>query len=558
MISLPFFIFKKKFSIKPVVLVVLDGFGIAPPSSGNAIGLANKPNLDRYFRIFPSSRLIASGEEVGLPANEVGNTEVGHLTLGAGRTILQDLRRINKDIEKGNFFDNKALVAASSHVKSNNSSFHILGLAGSGNVHSSLEHLFAILQFCKKEQISRVFLHIFTDGRDSPPNDGIEVIQKIQARLDLLRVGKIASVMGRFYAMDRDRRWERTEKAYKAIVLGEGRTSANALEALRDSYSKGQTDEFIEPTVIVDANGPIGKVSDGDAVFFFNYRIDRARQLSMAFTIPDFENLKYFTFDNVSNKKEKMSKTFERVYVPKNLFFVTMTEYLKGLPVSAIAFGPEVVEKPIGMCLSDAGYAQLRMAESEKERFVTYYFDGLREERFPKEEVKIIPSPKVETYDLKPEMSAPRLTTELIREIRRDKFHFALVNYANADMVGHTGNIKSTIKAIEVLDYELDRLIRAVLEQDGTIFLTADHGNAEELVSFPMATYYITSQSGTVSTDHTNNPVPFLVINRQFEGKDVKVNNGSLADVAPTIMKFMGLPVPDVMTGKNLLFYTSG
>ena len=295
MFNLPFFT-KRKLTLKPYVLVVLDGFGIAPTSSGNAISLAKTPNINKFLQNYPNGQLIASGESVGLPANEVGNTEVGHLTLGAGRVILQDLKKINLAIEKTTFFDNKALVQAANHVKKHNSKLHILGLASSGNVHSSLEHLFGLLQFCKKEEITRVYLHLFTDGRDAPPKQGIEVIEKIENQLQLLKVGKIASICGRYYAMDRDRRWDRTEKAYKAIVSGHAIQTFSSLDAVKGAYLRGQTDEFIEPTVVADKNGPLGMIDDNDAAIFFNYRIDRAKQLTMTFVLPNFEDLKQFDF----------------------------------------------------------------------------------------------------------------------------------------------------------------------------------------------------------------------------------------------------------------------
>ncbi len=555
--SLPFFT-KKDFKIKPNVLVVLDGFGIAPPSGGNPITLAKKPNLDKYFSTYPNTELIASGESVGLPTSEVGNTEVGHLTLGAGRTIFQDLKRINYAIEKGTFYDNKALVAVSNHVKSHNSRLHILGLTSSGNVHASLEHVFALLQFCKKEQLSRVFLHLFTDGRDAPPKEGIETIEKIEEHLSLLKLGQVASISGRFYAMDRDKRWPRTEKAYKAIVLGEAIQTQSARDAVNSAYARGQTDEFIEPTVIADTNGAIGKVMDNDGVIFANYRIDRPRQLAMAFTLPDFESLKKFDFGDAdkhsaSSNDSKVGTTFVRGKVPTNMFVVTMTEYVKGLPVSGVAYGPEIVDRPFGMVLSDNGLSQMHMSESEKERFVTYYFNGLRDASFPNEEVNIVPSPKVETYDKRPEMSAEKLCSEFLRELRRDKFHFIVINFANCDMVAHSGNLPATVKAIEVVDKQMGRLFEAVLAQNGTVFLTADHGNAEDLITFPSTAYFFTTNKGTINTDHSSNPVPFLIVNKEFEAKKPNLMKGTLADVAPTILAHMGVTIPEVMTGRNLL-----
>lgn len=555
MFNLPFI--KKRNQIKPVVLVVLDGFGNAPPSNGNAITLARTPNIDNYKNLYPKTELIASGESVGLPANEVGNTEVGHLTMGAGRVILQDLKRISLAIEKGSFFDNKAFVDAASHVKTNNSNLHILGLVSSGSVHSSLLHLFALLQFCKKEGVSRVKLHLFTDGRDAPQREGIEIIQKIEERLKILRLGQIATVSGRYYAMDRDRRWDRIEKAYNAIVQGLGVQVQSASDAMNNAYKKGQTDEFVEPSVVCDVNGPCGIISDNDAAIFFNYRIDRALQLSMALCMPDFEKLKDFDFGkdeksekNVKEKEDK--KTFSRQKIVKNLYFASMTEYNKKLPVSNIAFTAEVVEKSLGQVISEANLKQLRMAESEKERFVTYYFSGMKEGKFEGEDVKIIPSPKVPTYDRKPEMSLPKLTSELIKSIKKDIYHFVVVNFANPDMVGHTGNLNATIIAIEKVDKYLSDLVDVVLKLDGTLLVTGDHGNAEELITYPTSTYFVTTSKGVVNTDHSNNPVPLYVISNSLRGSNVPLQKGALCDVAPTVLRLLGLEIPKEMKGKDL------
>lgn len=554
---LPFFT-KKKPNLKPVVLLVLDGFGIAPASSGNAVTLAKTPNYDSFLKKYPHTELIASGESVGLPANEVGNTEVGHLTLGAGRVILQDLKKINLSIEKGTFFDNKAFLQAAAHVKKNSSKLHILGLIGSGKVHSSTEHLYALLQFCKKEGIKNVKLHLFTDGRDSPPKEAIEIIEKIEKHLEAVKVGQIASISGRYYAMDRDRRWERTEKAYKAIVEGLAVQTMSASDAIKSAYNSGRTDEFIEPSVIADKQGPVGTVNDNDAAVFFNYRIDRAKQLTMALTIADFERIKVFDFGyDPEGSREigevAVGKTFNRAKVPKNLFFVTMTEYHKDLPVSAVAFPPEVVERPLPQVLAERGLKQLKMAESEKERFVTYYFDGLREGQFPGEEVEIVPSPKVPTYDKKPQMSLPKLVKVFVKQIRRDEFSFVLINFANPDMVAHSGDLKATIRAIEYVDRYMGGLVRAVLVQGGSVFITADHGNAEELISYPTTSFFYTSKKGTINTDHSNNPVPLIIADARFEDKKVTLQKGGLADVVPTILALLGIEKPEVMNGKNLL-----
>ncbi|OGM24060.1 phosphoglycerate mutase (2,3-diphosphoglycerate-independent) [Candidatus Woesebacteria bacterium RIFCSPHIGHO2_01_FULL_39_32] len=556
MFNLPF-LGKKKNTIKPTVLVVLDGFGIAPPSAGNAITLAKTPNWERLIKNYPHGELIASGESVGLPANEVGNTEVGHLTLGAGRVILQDLKRINVAIEKGSFFENKAFLSAAAHVKQNNSKLHIMGLASSGNVHSSLGHLYSLLQFCKKEEIREVYLHVFTDGRDAPPKEAVEIILELEHHLSLLKLGKIASISGRYYAMDRDRRWDRTARTYKALVEGAAIQTFSASDAIKGAYLRGQTDEFIEPTIIADKSGPLGLISDKDAVIFFNYRIDRPRQLTMAFTLPNFENLKAFDFGyNPETSREEgkveFGTTFTRGKVVQNLFFVTMTQYHQNIPVSAVAFAPETVNLPLGKVLSDLGLKQLHMAESEKERFVTYYFNGLQENAFSGEEEAVVSSPKVDTYDKKPEMSLPKLVKEFRKRIRRDAFHFVVINFANPDMVAHTGNLQASILAIESVDRYLDELVREVLEVDGFIVITADHGNAEELLTFPTATYFYTSSAGTVNTDHSNNPVPILIVGKNMPTNFI-LGRGGLADVSPTILALMGIAKPDEMTGRNLL-----
>lgn len=558
MINIPFFSSKKTKTIKPVVLVVLDGFGIAPPSEGNAISLAKTPNIDSYKKNYPHTELIASGESVGLPANEVGNTEVGHLTLGAGRTMYQELKRIDMSIERGFFYDNKAFLKAAAHVNNNRSKLHLLGLIGSGHVHSSIEHLYALLQFCKKESIENVYLHIFTDGRDSPPQQGRNIVQEINERLKNLQLGEIATVSGRYYAMDRDRRWERTKKAYESIVLGKGMQAQDVVGAIDASYKTGKTDEFIEPTVVFRNGKPLATIDDNDAAIFFNFRIDRPRQLAMALVMKDFEKLKSFDFgyDKEKHREEgevEIADTFQREKVPQNLFFVTMTQYAKDLEVGGIAFAPEQVVDSFPEIISKAGKKQMHMSESEKERFVTYYFDGLREEKFDGEEKHIVPSPKVATYDKKPEMSVAKLVSEFRKELEKDKYEFFVINFANCDMVAHSGNLKAAITAVEYVDKYLGELVSSVLSVDGTVLVTADHGNAEEMLLFPGNAYFITTSQGVVNTDHSNNPVPLLVIGDKFKNTGITIPKGSLADVAPTILQMMDIAIPDKMTGVNLL-----
>ncbi len=546
---------------KPVVLVVMDGYGKAPDSEGNAISKANRPNLLNYTKLFPHGEVIASGESVGLPANEVGNTEVGHLTLGAGRVIDQDLVRINKSIKNFSFYDNKALLDAMDHTRKYNSKLHIAGLVSEGNVHSSLNHFWAVYEFCRKNNLRNVYFHLFTDGRDAPPQSGQSIIEKIHKELIGSGVGKIATVTGRYYAMDRDGRWDRTKLAYDAIVLGRGVAAKDPIEAIKKSYTVGKTDEFVEPVVILGVTGaPVATVNDNDAFFFFNFRIDRPRQLTMAFTLPNFETLKEFDFGidpEHEGKKAGVVKfvagTFKREKVVKNLFYVTMTQYQEGLPVSEVAFPKIVVSNPLAEILSKKGLGQMHMAESEKERFVTYYFDGQRESKFPGEQALIVPSQKVATYDLRPEMSAMGIVKEFKRASNEGKYHFFIINFANADMVGHTGNLQAAVKAIEHLDVAVGEIVNWTLALGGSLIITADHGNAEEMLTYPSTSFFITTEKGIVSTDHSNNPVPVIIISGALRGKPNTLPRGTLSDIAPTILHIMGIQKPPEMTGTSLL-----
>lgn len=540
---------KASLNIPPVVLLILDGWGIAPASPGNPITTAKTPVMTWLTTNFPNGELLAAGESVGLPANEVGNTEVGHINMGAGRVILQDLKRISKTIEEGSFPDNRAIRSAIDHAKKNNSNLHIMGLYGSGRVHSSMEHFWAIMDTCKKLEFSKVVLHIFTDGRDTEPKEAESEIAKLTEKLKSYGFGQVATIAGRYWAMDRDRRWDRTEKTYNAMVLGQGPKAATPEEAVKNSYAKGQTDEFIEPTVI---GNPI-TVSDNDAVIFFNFRIDRPRQLTLSFILPDFENSS-FIFGNAKDReaeKVKLGATFKRTKVPKNLFFVTMTEYQKDLPVSAIAFPPEQVQTPLAEVISQAGLTQLHLSESEKRRFITYYFNGLREEKFNKEEDVIVSSPKVATYDKKPEMAVG----DIVKEFKNHagNYNFIVINIANPDMVAHTGNLQATLKAIEFVDTAVGEIAKETLKLNGTLLITADHGNAEELLTYEKTSYYVTTSQGTVNTDHSNNPVPIIIAHNNFQGKPKQIARGILGDVAPTILYLLKLQVPSVMTGRNLL-----
>lgn len=545
----------------PMVLLFFDGWGIAPPSAGNAIYQAHTPNMDFYEKNFPYGELIASGEAVGLPATEAGNSEVGHLTGGAGSVLFQSIMRINYSIKDLSFFENKAFLHTIGHVRKNNSRLHIMGLASKGEVHSALNHLYALIDFCKRQNLHNVIFHLFTDGRDSAPNTGIEVIKEIEAKLAELEVGRIGTVMGRYWAMDRDMRWERIQKAYEAIVEGKGVPATSASEALQQSYLAGKTDEFVEPVVIMENNQPVGLVNNNDGVIFFNFRIDRPRELSMAITMGDFENLKSFDFgkdpEKHGSKKEAgeqdVGRTFKRNKILKNLYFVSMTEYQKKIPVSEVAYPPEQAPKPMGAVVSEAGLAQLRLAESEKTRMVTYYFDGMRDNTYPGTDVIIVPSPKVPTYDKKPEMSVFEVVDEFKKALSRDKYSLFVMNFANPDMVAHTGNLEAAIKACEYVDQAVGQLVSSALSKGATVAITADHGNAEELITYPSGNFYFTSNKGEVNTEHSNKPVPLIIVSNPFRGKNIRMSQGALSDVAPTLLSLMGLPVPSTMTGKNLL-----
>ncbi|MEN9328584.1 MAG: hypothetical protein RI947_1392 [Candidatus Parcubacteria bacterium] len=538
--------------MKPVLLIVLDGFGLAPPGPGNAVFLANPMNINSFLQSFPNTTLKASGESVGLPQGEVGNTEVGHLNLGAGRVVYQDLPRINMSIADGSFYQNPALLEAVIHVKKTGGRLHIIGLVGEGTVHSSLDHLYALLYFAKEEGMKAINIHAITDGRDSPPKSASGLITRMEEKLKQLGIGNIRSVMGRYYAMDRDRRWERIEKAYNCLTKAESKITKTASDAVNEAYQAGKTDEFIEPTLIGEKAEDC-LIKKGDSVIFYNYRIDRPRELSKAFVLEDFENQANVTtsFDPYAVKYYKSHLSQEKILTPpfvrgpkiEDLCFVTMTEYEKGLPTE-IAYPPNIVKMPLGRVLSEADVPQLRMSESEKERFVTFYFNGQRDLPFNMEERLIIPSPKVPTYDQKPEMSAPELTELLIKKMQERSYPFILINFANPDMVGHTGNIEASIMAVKTIDECLGKIVTMGLALDYTIFITADHGNVEQKIN---------PQTGQISTEHTDNPVPFLIINKELQGNNTKLQTGILADVAPTILTLMDIPKPANMTGRNLL-----
>lgn len=543
---------QKKYSgPRPAVLLILDGWGIGPNYAGNAIARANTPNMDRLWASFPHTQLSASGQAVGLPHGEDGNTETGHLNIGAGSIVYQDLPRINMAIADGSFNGNTAFLNSFEHMKKNGTALHIMGLVGAGGVHSNIEHLYALLNLCKLKGITNVYVHAFTDGRDSPPTGGAGYVKTLVEFCQKIGVGRVASIMGRFYAMDRDKRWERVEKAYNCLTLGDGIKVGDPVQAIQDQYAKGTTDEFMEPTNITLEDGSVPLIQDGDAVIFFNYRIDRPRELTKAFVKRDFETgPMYEGFDPYAIKYQGSHLTknaggpmFTRKKVLNNLYFVTMTMYEDKLPVD-IAFPPQFVRNPICKVLAQHGLHQLRMSETEKERFVTYYMNGQKEEIYPGEDRIILPSKGAKSYDQVPEMSAREITAHMVQQIRRDLYDVIICNFANADMVGHTGNLQAAVKGIEILDNCVGQIVQEVVNKGGVVFITADHGNAEEMINM---------SSGEVDTEHSIYPVPFMIIGKKFMGQNMMLPSGILADVAPTMLSVMGIPKPETMTGRALL-----
>src|SRR3989339_168442 len=537
---------------KPVVLVILDGFGIAPQKDleSDATLLASMPNYHKLWLNNPHTHLQASGKSVGLPDAQDGSSQVGHLNIGAGRVVYQDLQRINQSIIDGTFIRNEAFVKAVEHVNRNDSALHLVGIIQPSAVHASTDHLNSLLWLAKEYDVKRVFLHVFTDGRDDPPHEGITFVVEVENRMKETGVGKIATITGRYYAMDRDNRWDRTEVCYNCLTQGTGIKEKDAQKALIHSYEQGITDEFIKPINIVDENNnPIGLIHDNDAVIFFNHRVDRPRQLTKAFVLPNFEYVEVrkdiFKEELPLKKRVQIHKitTFSRPNFIQNLFFVTMTQYEEGLPVSAIAFPRRSIKQTISEVLSDHQKRQLHISETEKERFVTYYFNGLREDPFPGEDRIIIPSPSIPTYDLKPEMSSFELTDVLVQKIKQNIYDFIVINFANPDMVGHTGKIAAGIKACGAIDICLGKLAPVVKGMGGVMIVTADHGNVEEMFN---------RELNEPDTEHSNFPVPFIYIGPVPTGLKT-LQPGILGDVAPTILKVMGLPIPQEMTGRILI-----
>jgi 2,3-bisphosphoglycerate-independent phosphoglycerate mutase len=521
---------------KPVVLAVLDGFGVAPDGEGNAIKKAKTPHIDKFTAEYPVMTVNASGTEVGLSFGEMGNSEVGHLNIGAGRIYYQTLPRIFKTIEDGTFFENEALLKAAAHAKKNKSALHLIGLVSPGNIHAAQDHLYAILKFCKANKVKKVFIHACLDGRDTGEQTAKDFIGKLQEKMKEFKVGEIATMSGRFYAMDRDNRWDRIEKAYKAMVTGvSDEYYKDPMEAIDASYSKKVYDEQFVPTVIGKEGKPTATIKAEDACFFFNFRPDRARQLTKAFVMPGF-------------------KDFQREYL-KGLFFGTMTEYEKEMPVT-VAYPPVVIKNCLAEVLSNAGLTQYHIAETEKYAHITFFLNGTIEDPFKGEERKIIPSPKVSSYDQAPEMSTAEITKDVVKTIESDKFDVIMLNLANADMVSHTGDLAAAKKGIEAIDKALGEIADHVLAKNGLLLITADHGNGEEMINL---------QTNKGIKEHSTNPVPFFVIGNELKGQagpagdppngDLSLLHpvGMLADVAPTMLKLMGIEKPEDMSGRALM-----
>ncbi len=554
--SLPFndtFPQKEYHGPKPMVLIMLDGWGIGPNNAGNAIVKANTPNMDKFWLAFPHTQITASGEAVGLPRGEDGNTETGHLNVGAGHIVYQDLPRINMSIADGSFYQNPALLNAVAHVRNHNSVLHLMGLIGAGGVHSNIEHLYALLNFCKQQNVTNVYIHGFTDGRDSPPTSGINYVQQLLDHCNKLGIGQIATLMGRYYAMDRDKRWDRIEKAYDTLTLGiEEQCTIDPIGALKAQYDKGVTDEFIEPINICNKDGSHRVIQENDAVIFFNYRIDRPRELTRAFVMPDFERgIKHEAFDPYSEKYTKSNiqdldteiETFERKVKINNLYFVTMTRYEEGIPTD-VAFPPQNIKNPLCKVFADNGLRQLRTTETEKERFVTYYMNGQQDVMYPGEDRVIIPSRGVKSYDQAPEMSAYEIANEMISRISQDTYDVIIANICNGDMVGHTGNLEAAVKACEIVDEVIGKIATAIMARGGVLLITADHGNVEEMIN---------NETGEMDTEHSAYPVPLMIIGKEYMNQPMMLPTGILADIAPTMLKIMGISKPASMTGRALI-----
>ena len=508
-------------SKKPTVLMILDGYGLNENPEGNAIAMAKTPVMDGLMKDYPFVKGNASGLAVGLPDGQMGNSEVGHMNMGAGRIVYQELTRITKEIQDGDFFENEALVKAVENAKAKNSALHLFGLVSDGGVHSHNTHIYGLLELAKRHGLEKVYVHCFLDGRDTPPTSGKDFVQELTDKMQEIGVGEVASVMGRYYAMDRDNRWDRVEKAYLALTRGEGNEAADGVSAIAASYAEGVNDEFVLPAVVKKDGKPVATIQDGDSVIFFNFRPDRAREISRAFCCDEFDGF----------PREKRL----------DLTYVCFTEYDATIPNKLVAFHKVELHNTFGEYLAAHDMTQVRIAETEKYAHVTFFFNGGVEAPYEGEDRKVIPSPKdVPTYDLKPQMSAPEVADECKARIESGKYDVIILNFANCDMVGHTGVFDSAVKAVEAVDAAVNEVVTAVLNAGGCVFLTADHGNAEKMKN----------PDGTPFTAHTTNPVPFVAIGCG----DVKLREGGcLADIAPTMLPYIGLPVPSEMTGKSLI-----
>lgn len=507
---------------KPVVLIILDGWGINPRREGNAVALARTPFLDDLFASCPHAKLLCAGEAVGLPEGQMGTSEVGHLNMGAGRIVYQSLVRISRALREGELAKNEVLQGLFRRVKERGSALHFMGLVSPGGVHSHTEHLYGFLRLAAEAGLRKVFIHAFLDGRDTPPQSALEYLEDLEAKCAEIGIGRIATVSGRYYAMDRDRRWERVEKAYRAMVAGEGEKAKSAREAVEKSYANGVTDEFVLPTVILDGGRPVATIEGGDGVVFFNFRPDRAREITRAFVDRDF-------------------KGFERPGGFLGVDFACLTQYDETIEAPLI-FPPEgKMKNVLAEVLSEAGLRQLHTAETEKYAHVTFFFNGGEETPFPGEDRILIPSPKVPTYDQKPSMSAVEVTDSVLAQIEAGKHEVVIMNYANCDMVGHTGILEAAIAAVETIDTCLSRVVPAVLSRGGAVVICADHGNAEQMIDY---------ETGEPHTAHTTNPVPVILAGA---GEELRLRDGILADVAPTLLELLGLPKPPEMTGESLI-----
>ncbi len=509
-------------SKRPVVLMILDGYGLNENHKGNAVYEAKTPVMDRLMKEYPFVKGNASGLSVGLPDGQMGNSEVGHMNMGAGRIVYQDLTRITKSIEDGDFFKNEAFLAAVENCRQHDSALHLYGLVSDGGVHSHITHIYGLLELAKKNGLDKVFVHCFLDGRDTPPASGKDYVIQLEEKMKELGVGRVASVMGRYYAMDRDNRWDRVEKAYKALTKGEGKQGESAAELIQNSYDEGKTDEFVLPAVVTENGVPVGTIKNHDSVIFFNFRPDRAREITRAFCDDEFSGFR---------RGERLE-----------LVYVCFTDYDETISNKLVAFRKESITNTFGEYLASQGKTQARIAETEKYAHVTFFFNGGVEEPNAGEDRILVKSPKVATYDLQPEMSAPEVCEKLVEAIRSGKYDAVIVNFANPDMVGHTGVEAAAIKAIEAVDACVGKAVDAILEVNGAMFICADHGNAEQLID---------EATGEPFTAHTTNPVPFILVNAG-EGYGLR-EGGCLADIAPTLLELMGMEQPKEMTGHSLL-----